>query len=99
MTPSPAITLVTPSDLVIDRSACVVTVVEALELLLPGVGSVVEEPTVAVLLIVLPFAAAGSTVALMMTTCELEAAMSPSAIVFEFGHGVSGVQVPLGTTQ
>ena len=44
-----------------------VTVVEALSLLLPGVGSLVEDPTVAVLLMVLPFAVAGLTVALIVT--------------------------------
>ena len=53
--------------LVTCRSADVVTVVEALSLLLPGVGSLVEDPTVAVLLMVLPFAVAGLTVALIVT--------------------------------
>jgi hypothetical protein len=49
VTPSPAVTLVTPSDFVTDRSAEVVTVFESVAELFPGVGSVVVEVAVAVL--------------------------------------------------
>jgi hypothetical protein len=47
VTPSPAVTLVTPSDFVTDRSADVATVFESVPVLLPGVGSLVDELAVA----------------------------------------------------
>ena len=46
MTPSPAVTLVTPSDLVIDRLALVATVFESVAVLFRLLGSLVLELTV-----------------------------------------------------
>jgi hypothetical protein len=46
VTPSPAVTLVTPSDLVIDRLALVSTVFESVAVLLRLLGSLVLELTV-----------------------------------------------------
>jgi hypothetical protein len=47
VTPSPAVTLVTPSVLLTDRSAEVFTTFESIPVLFPGVGSVVDELAVA----------------------------------------------------
>jgi hypothetical protein len=48
-TPSPAVTFVTPSVLLTERFAEVATVFESVAELFPGVGSVVDEVTLAVL--------------------------------------------------
>src|SRR5436853_7462680 len=56
------------SDLVTARSACVFTVVVAVAVLLPGVGSLVVEAAIALLLIVLPLAALGLTLTTIVNT-------------------------------
>src|SRR5262249_37875527 len=93
--PSPAVTLDTPSVLVTDRSASVVTLTDALAVLFALFGSVVAEATVAVLAIVLPFGSDGSTVARIVTTCDAPTAMSPSETVLPPGQDVDGVHVPV----
>ena len=65
--------------MVTDRSAALLTVVVAVALLFPGVGSVVVELTVAVLVIVEPLGVA----ALTLTTSE-KVAVAPAARVAMF---------------
>jgi hypothetical protein len=89
VTPSPAVTLLTPSDLVIERLAWVWTVVVAVEVLLAVFGSFVAELTVAVF-VSGPAGVAGSTVALIRTTTLPAAAIVPR--LTEPVHGVAGVQ-------
>ena len=81
------------------RSAEVATWTVTEAELLPGVGSVVVELTVAVFEIELPFGLLGSTVALILTIWEVPAPMSPRLIELLPGQGVSGVQGPVVSTQ
>src|SRR5690242_9807218 len=67
------------SDLVTWRSACVLTVVEAVAVLLAGVGSLVVEAAVAELEIVLPLAA----LALTLTTMVKTAVSALATLAFE----------------
>src|SRR5436853_626434 len=60
VTPSPAVTFVTPSVFVTERFADVSTVFESVAVLLPGVGSLVVELAVAVLTCGLAVVAAGT---------------------------------------
>jgi hypothetical protein len=71
---------------VIDRSACACTVVDALELLFPGVGSVVALDTLAVLLNTALFATSAPTVAVITTLFVAPAATTP--IPTEPDHGL-----------
>src|SRR4051812_20978845 len=64
----PAITGSGESVLVTARSALVCTVVEAMPVLFPGVGSVVVEAATALLLMVLPLAALALTLTTMVKT-------------------------------
>src|SRR6185369_15110778 len=93
----PALTGSGESDLVTARSARVCTVVVAVPVLLPGVGSVVLLAAVALLLIVAPLAVLALTLTTMVKT-----AVSPAATVaFEktIGPAVLTAQpVPVVTT-
>src|SRR2546429_497776 len=79
-----------PVLLVMIRSACVPTVAMALDELLPGVGSMVAEAAVAVLLITVPLAVLISTL-----TMIVKDAASPLAAV---ALAKTMVPVPPGTT-
>src|SRR4029450_6193198 len=77
VTPSPAMTWVTPSLLTMLRSAWVATVVVSVELLLAGLGSWVRsDVAVAVLLMTVPAGTFALTVAWMVTLTEPPATMS-----------------------
>src|SRR3954466_11563283 len=71
------------------RSACVSTVVDAGELLLAGVGSVVVAVELAVLLRVVPSGVLGTTVAVMTTVSR-----PPAAIVPRLSEPVQVAELP-----
>ena len=77
MTDPPAFAGSGASVLVIDTSALVLTVVVAVAVLLPGVGSGVDDVTVAVFVSVVPVATFGSTPTMIVRGAEALAASVP----------------------
>ena len=85
----PATTLVTPSVLVIERSASASTVVVAVASLFAGTGSDVELETVALLTRIVPSGTSASTVAVITIVW-----VSPGTIVPSTRVPVQGVEAP-----